>query len=185
MASDLIPNEDTLDNPSQLAASAPVQQFKQNLTDKTSAAMKQINESIVLINSMLGSNPDTMDLVRVYAVSRDLYKAMDETRKRLEAVISKIGEEDIPKRFMNEKIKTTNLVDVGRVTVAYRASASMPDKIKGMDWLRENGHPDIIQETVNAGTLASFVKSEFIEKNMDPPDVFKFSTSPYTSITKA
>jgi hypothetical protein len=66
-----------------------------------------------------------------------------------------------------------------------RMSASFVDKEAGFQWLRENGHGDMIQETVNAGTLAAFVRSLIIEEGVDPPeDVVKVSTYNTTSITK-
>lgn len=157
--------------------------YKQAVRDEAAKVIKAFNKLIGMTQEIVGSGLDTNDLIRVFYETREQHEGLDESRKRFNAIIAELGSKTLPERFQAEGIKTVKLEDVGRVNVAYRKSASLVDKVAGMEWLREN-HPDIITETVNAQTLAAFVSSEFIEKNMDPPEFVKYSTSPYTSITK-
>jgi len=67
-----------------------------------------------------------------------------------------------------------------------RWSCSMLDKLTGMDWLRTNGHGDLIQETVNSSTLGAFARNLTEESGYElPSDIFKTSVMTFTSITKA
>ena len=52
-------------------------------------------------------------------------------------------------------------------------------------WLRATGNlRGIIQETVNAMTLAAFAKQSAIDGAPLPEDTFTVGIAPYTSITK-
>jgi hypothetical protein len=83
-------------------------------------------------------------------------------------------------------VKTITVEGVGRVSLSNRWSASMLDKTAGMEWLRETGNGSLIQETVNAQTLAAFAKDLNETKGMElPADIFKTGIMTYTSITKA
>lgn len=160
-----------------------VTQYKESMAKLAGNAIKAINQAIEITQQIQAAGLSTNDLVRVFSTSRFQHEVLDDSRKRFNEIVRMMGDKTIPERFAAEKIKTVKLEDVGRVSVSYRKSASMEDKAKGMGWLKEN-HPDIITETVNAQTLAAFLSSEFIEKNEDPPEFFKYSTSPFTSITK-
>jgi hypothetical protein len=120
---------------------------------------------------------------------RNAYEAMEESRKQIGAEIDNLSKGTIPEMMAEEDTKSQTLELAGlrwRFTVNQRASCSMPDKDKGMNWLKDNGHGDLIQPTVNAQTLSSFAKNYLEQTGMDlPTDLFKVSTSPYTSITKA
>ena len=87
--------------------------------------------------------------------------------------------------FQNQDVKTVKLDEVGRVTVAVRWVASMPDKTAGMDWLRSTGNEGLIVETVNAMTLAAFAKESALGGTPLPDDLFTVGTSNYTSINKS
>jgi hypothetical protein len=111
-----------------------------------------------------------------------------EALKDIEDNLSKVAIPDIVadlKERTGEKPPFT-IEGVGRVTVSYRFSCSMPDKNIGIDWLKSNGHGGIVQETVNSVTLSAFAKDLLENQGIElPADLFKVSTSPYTSITKA
>ena len=86
--------------------------------------------------------------------------------------------------FSNQNVKTIKLDDVGRVTVNVRWTASMLDKTRGMEWLRTSGNEGLIQETVNAMTLASFAKTETLAGKPLPDYLFNVGTAQHMSITK-
>ena len=49
-------------------------------------------------------------------------------------------------------------------------SASVQNKDAAFDWLRSNGGESLIQPTVNASTLKSFLKSKLEEDGVEPPE---------------
>jgi hypothetical protein len=60
----------------------------------------------------------------------------------------------------------------------------MTDKQMGFEWLRDNNHGGVIQETVNAQTLGALAK-ELNNAGVDlPAPTFTTSIMTYTSITK-
>lgn len=115
-----------------------------------------------------------------------IYEQLDETRKAIYAQLEGMSRNVIPEMMSEQGIKTISLEDIGyRFTVNARLSASIADKAKGYDWLREHGHGDLIQETVNSSSLSAFAKSFIAEKGQDlPPEIFKVSTMRFTSCTK-
>ena len=92
----------------------------------------------------------------------------------------------IPLRLKDAGLDLIRVAAVARsFYVVTKTSATMLDKVRGFDWLRANGQGDIIQETVNAGTLSAFCRSLILEQGIEPPsDIIKVSTYDTTSMTK-
>lgn len=174
------------DEPSLRAASSAVLVFNGRAQAQIADAMKRINGAIICLDRVLASDLDVNDTIRVFEKIRELHDALDETRKRLNEKVKKLSEDTIPKLFQAKRQSSVTLM-IGnmkkRITVSYRVSASMVDKAKGHAWLRKNKQADLITETVNAGTLGAWINADFLKKNKEPPDVFKVSVSPFTSIT--
>ena len=64
-------------------------------------------------------------------------------------------------------------------------SASMKDKGAAFRWLREHDAGSLITETVNANTLASFLKDHMVETGeVAPDDVFSFGSYTRTGSSK-
>lgn len=179
------PGCDPAEVASQMAPSSDVLDFNEKCQDNIATAIKRIQGAIICLDRVMAADPDINDTIRIYDRARELHDALDETRKRLHDKVRKLSEETIPKLFLDRKQSTVTLVGLGRVTVSYRVSASIPDKEQGFAWLRKKGHKDMITETVNAQTLGAWINQDFIKKNKEPPDIFKVSISPYTSITKS
>ena len=75
--------------------------------------------------------------------------------------------------FTNQNVKTINVDDIGRVTVNVRWTASMLDKRRGMEWLRDvwQRRPD--HETVNAMTLSVVRQSRNARRQAAPGSSFQ------------
>ncbi len=125
------------------------------------------------------------DALRGWWVVRNSYEALDEARKELNTLIEEMSRVNLPEIMAEEDVKTITLDDIRRrFTVNVRVGCSMPDKDIGFAWLKANGHGGLIQETVNAQTLAAFAKNMAAEKKDLPPDIFKITTMNYVSATK-
>lgn len=85
-----------------------------------------------------------------------LKKFMADITEEIEVIAIKT----IPTRFAADGFKTLNLAGIGRIQLASDAyctvQAGMGEELQ--EWLRRNGHGDLIKPTVNPSTLKSFVK---------------------------
>jgi hypothetical protein len=127
------------------------------------------------------------DVLRYWHLLSDAYEALDKERKRVYAAVENLSRGTIPEMMQEQGVRSMTLDDLGyRFTVSQRFSCSMPDKDAGMKWLRENGLGDLIQETVNSGTLSSAMKRLIENEGREPPaDYFNTNYMSYTSATKA
>lgn len=126
------------------------------------------------------------ELVEVYFYLKEQYDAADKSLKRVYHVNDMLNKHLIPERLMGAGLDGIRVPSIARsVSIITKTSASMTDKEKGFEWLRSIGQGDLIQETVNAGTLAAFCRNLVLEQGIDPPaDIVKVSTYNTTGLTK-
>lgn len=127
-----------------------------------------------------------LDVVDAYAASRGPVDEMEELVGNAKSTRKHMGENRIPQFFEDTGI-TTVTRNGYRVTVGNRMVASIvaSEKEAAMEWLRKNGHEDLIKPTVNASTLSAAAKFEIVDKNKDfPDDLFFVMPVPTTSVTK-
>ena len=129
---------------------------------------------------------DHIEVIRHFDQLRKANAQIKIAREALEEMEQRLSREQVPDVMRQHGIRTTTIEGIGRVSLSNRWSCSMLDKEMGMNWLRDNDAESLIQEAVNAQTLASFAKSYTEDKGMDlPNDIFKTGIMTYTSITKA
>lgn len=168
------------------------------MTPETKAALQSVADLLTKIASTIRDEGRaavaTMDhvvVIKHYADLRDVNATIKVAREALGEMEENLSRVDIPDLFTLIREKTGqkppfNIEGVGRVSVSRRFSASMLDKDMGFKWLRDNGHGDLIQPTVNAQTLSAFAKNmQEVEGKDLPVEIFKTGSVPYTSITKA
>lgn len=126
------------------------------------------------------------ELATFYFELKQAYDALDAERKRIYKVVDELSKFRIPERLEREGIDKIQVPEIERsFYVLTKYSASMVDKESAMEWLRDRGDEALIQETVNASTLASYLKDLLIEEGIDPPEeLFKFSTYNTTGMSK-
>jgi len=148
-----------------------------NLLSKTAGDIRNQTTEAVATN-------DHIEVIKHYDDLRKVTALIKESREALEQIEMRLSREQVPDVMRAHNIKNITIEGVGRVTLGTRWSASMPDKQAGFEWLRENGHGGVIQETVNAQTLGALAK----ELNNDgvelPAPVFTTNIMTYTSISK-
>lgn len=151
---------------------------------KVAAAVRADTDEVV-------GTGDHIAIIKHYNQIRIAAEQIKEAREAINDINDSLSKTIIPDVVANLKERTGekppfNIEGVGRVTVSYRFSCTMPDKEVGINWLKDNGHGGLVQETVNSSTLSAFAKDMLENEGVElPPDVFKVGTSPYTSITKA
>lgn len=158
------------------------------------AALSAVTDTLTRLAGMIRAETnevvatgDPIPIIRHFDALRrsgELIKTCREALKEMEDHLSAVA---IPDAMRAKEIKTITIEGFGRCTVSYKFSASILEgqKLVAFDWLRENGHGDLIQETVNSSTLAAFAKDMIQNEGKELPDaIFKVGTNPYTSITK-
>jgi hypothetical protein len=129
---------------------------------------------------------DHIAVIKHYDQLRKATDQIKEAREALSQIRDKLSYEQVPEVMREHDVRTITVEGVGRVSLSDRWSCSMLDKYAGMDWLRGNGHDDLIIETVNSSTLGAFARNLTEEQGTElPSDLFKTSVMTYTSITKA
>lgn len=117
---------------------------------------------------------EAMDLtsaVKVYWRLKQEYEALDKARKRLYALQDKMDKFVLPKKFDDADLDLVRIPDLERSFYPQtKYSAKTLDKEKLMEWLRDLGQGELISETVNASTLAGFLKERMLEEGIDPPE---------------
>lgn len=168
------------------------------MTPETKAALQSVADLLTKIAGTIReegrqvvSSQDHVELIKHFADLRDVNSTIKIAREALAELEDNLSRVDIPDLFALMRERTGQkppfvIEGIGRVTVSRRFSASMLDKDAGFEWLRENGHGDLITETVNSSTLAAFAKDMQENQGKDlPVEIFKTGAMPYTSITKA
>jgi hypothetical protein len=92
----------------------------------------------------------------------------------------------LPDLMDEEGISNVTIDDVGRVTLTSDVYASIPaaKRQDAYDWFKNNGHGDLIKETVNAGTFKAFAKGCIKKGEELPEHLFKITPFSRASITK-
>lgn len=115
-----------------------------------------------------------------------MHEAADKQVKRMYHVKDGLSKHVLPERMRATNIDGFRVPEIARsFSIIEKTSASFVDKDAGLAWLREIGQGDMIQETVNAGTLASFCRNMVLEQGFEPPpDLVRVSTYSTTGMAK-
>ena len=135
---------------------------------------------------MSHQSDDHLALVRYFDKFRKSADTFSDAKKAITELHDRMSREFVPDAMRAADVKTVNIVGIGRVSISHRFSCSIVSGMKdtALEWLRGHNLGGIIQETVNSSTLSATAKRMIEEEGKDlPDDIFKVSTSPYTSIT--
>ena len=159
-----------------------------NQETKTTAAViaAELDDLLKSAEADTASIAATNDIPTTAAHFAELKDTVADLSKRMSALkehVDALNYDILPTMFQNQNVKTINLEGVGRFTVVNRWIATMIDRVKGMDWLRETGNEGLIIPTVNAQTLAAFAKAEALAGKPLPSDLFKVGSAQHMSVT--
>lgn len=123
--------------------------------------------------------------VNLFAI-KAMYEHLDAAAKLVYHTKDFLDKAVMPQRLSDLGLDMIRVPEIARsFSVLTKTSASMVDKEKGYQWLRDNNLGDLIVETVNAGTLASAMRNMEAEMGFLPPeDIIKVSTYNATSINR-
>lgn len=122
------------------------------------------------------------DLLVYYKQLDDAYEMLDTARKRVYHILDHLDKNAVPealdKNDCTDGIRIQFSNEVGynfRRSTKY--SAKTKDKEGLFSWVRERGDGALITETINAGTLATYLKNKMLEEGVEPPsDLVELTT---------
>lgn len=145
-------------------------------------------EALRLSSGVLADATDPLDAVstvHVMAALKTLYERTDEVKKAVGKAYDHVRVLVLPTKMDAEGIDGMTVAGIGRVSITGDIHTSMVDREAAFLWLEENGHGDVIQETVNASTLKALLRKRLREGQEIPETLFKVSPFDRASITKA
>ena len=138
-----------------------------------------------LVDEANAANTPASAMAAVYVAVKAIDDDWSGVIKKLSAVTRLLKEKLVPEAFSREDISSFTSKEGGyRVTISELVRASMKDKEACYAWLRENNLGDLIQDTVNASTLAATARSLMEEGKELDEDLFEVYIMPNTSVTK-
>jgi len=118
-------------------------------------------------------------------VARDeAHKALKAQAAEIYAAYEYLRKVAIPRKMEEMGIEMVRLDGIGTVSLRTDAYCTVPAQYREElhDWLRYNGHADLVTSTVNASTLKAFIKEQMME-GQEVPDMVKFEPYTYATIT--
>lgn len=119
---------------------------------------------------------------------KKLQKEHDEAKAKaseIYAQLEQIRKYDIPSKMEEMGTDSIRLKGIGTVGLRYDAYVSAQpghqDQLK--EWLSNEGHGDLIKDTVNSSTLKALVKEMFKNGQEIPDEIVKFEPYTYAVIT--
>lgn len=142
---------------------------------------------VVIQTDELVKTGDLPEVISHFVELRDITSDLRDKLTLIQKHVDTLSQELIPTLFLNNgKMTSMRLKGIGTVKVSERWSASIHpgSKVTAINWLKNSNMEGIVQETVNAQTLGAIAKDAQIAGKPLPSDLFKVSSSSYTSVTK-
>lgn len=120
---------------------------------------------------------------------RDLKEKKADLETELKAIngaIRNLAEHEIPQYMDENEIEKFSVKDVGTVytTMKVYANVKAQDREYFMEWLREQGHEDLIKEQVHPSTLNAFAKEQ-ISEGKELPEVLDARLYPTATLRRS
>lgn len=173
------------------------QEIINQLSFETLNTMEKLNLSAELIQVLtgeftrdkiesLGGKMQTADYVRLQDQLNRLIDSLGESKSALQKTYDWLREGKLPEIMESQELEGLRVEGVGRVHLQpdVRISIKADSKVQAYEWLGDNGHGGIIQETVNSSSLKAFYKGELKKGNELPADLFNISLFTRAVITR-
>lgn len=126
------------------------------------------------------SQKSVVDIAKIQYAVNEALEAADRLKKELQKCFDFVRYVATPEAMDKAEIENVRVEGVGTVylTSDYNISIVKDQKEVAYDWLTENGHEDVIIETVNSSTLKSIIKKHLAVGDELPEGVF--NVNPFT-----
>lgn len=146
------------------------------LTDAINTLAAWINErrALLVLDEKTGTCKVTSAIQAVQFMDA-LYRTKEQVQELfktpLEAAYDTLRFTIVPKLMTDEEISSVNVAGVGRVNLQDDVQVKVLNQLGLRDWLVANDLEDMIKPTVNAQTLAAFVRRRIKDGTELPGDV--------------
>jgi len=126
------------------------------------------------------------DLILAMDAAQQNKEAVEERLKAINARFDYLRLAAVPNKMDEEGIPNITIEGVGRVGLTSDAYVSIKagKKEEAWQWLSDNGHSDLITETVNPSSLKAAVKQMISKAEEVPEDLFNVTPFTRASITR-
>lgn len=116
---------------------------------------------------------------------KDKVEEADRKKKDLQKKFDYLRHNKIPTKMDDEGLSSVRVKNLGTLSLQPDAWTQTVNSDELLKWLIQNGHEDLIKETVNPSTLKAFAKQQIKNgEELPPDDIFKFTPFTRASITK-
>lgn len=145
--------------------------LKLSKLDKLSLSLLALADEIDGQVAALEKETDIKNVCTAWLRLKEQYGRLDDARKRVYHALDKMDKHVVPSALERAGLEKVQIPELARsFYISVKHSASMVDKDKGIKWLKKSGHADLVQETVNAGTLCAFLREYALETGKEPPE---------------
>lgn len=147
--------------------------------------MQEIYELADALRQLNKSN-GYQDLALALAKAKDQLDAVAKAKSALQEAYDNLRQRVIPSKMEEEGLSTITVAGVGRMTITAQLQVSVrPEfKIQLKQWLVDNGHAELVTETINASTLKAWYKEQLMNGEELPDDMLNIYGFDQVSLTK-
>lgn len=130
------------------------------------------------------SNAKLLEYAKEMRKLQDIKEQLSEELKNINIRLDELRLKLIPDLMAEEDIRNVTFEGIGRVQLAFDVYASIKDKEKGYEWLRESGYEDVIKPYIQPSTFTALVKEAMKKGESFPEEIFNISPFVRASIVK-
>ena len=126
---------------------------------------------------------DITELAQLFSAYKEQLTDLKATSSGIQKEFDILRKEVLPEKMEETGFDNVKVSGVGRISLRAEIYASIlaDHKDEAFEWLINEGHKDLIKDTVNASTFKAFCKEQITEGVELPEELF--SITPYTMAT--
>lgn len=142
---------------------------------------------------VVGRDKANLNVTEAIRIMDSIYKLKEQIAEQVKSPLEKVYDSMrfavVPELMIEADMTTTTIEGIGRCSIQDDISATVPKEFKDefMSWLVEHELEDLISKTVNAATLAAFVRKQLQKKDgvKLPTNLIKITPVTRAAITRS
>lgn len=153
--------------------------------------LEQVNEkldsfmSVCEVENFDFEKVELVELAHYQASLKSVHERLDRHKSTVGKMFDYIRAHAVPTKMEEEGIESITVQGVGRLSLTSDIYLQVKDKEGSFEWLMDNGHGDLISETVNTSSLKALLRRMLRDGKEVPETVYKVTPFSRASITKS